>query len=144
MNEWTETDTEEVVERIKQEEGFMPKVYLDSRGFKTIGYGTLLEDGITREEAEWLLKYRLETMIREIIYSSEGDTFQAMPNGIKKSLIDMAYNLGVPRLLKFKRMWAALRVSAWNEAAYECLDSNYAKQVPKRAQLNADIIRAGM
>ena len=50
--------TEELVEEIKREEGFVPVVYLDNKGKKTIGYGTLLEDGISEVEAELLLRHR--------------------------------------------------------------------------------------
>ena len=45
------------IARIKIEEGFRGEVYDDTRGFATIGFGTLLP--ITENEAEWLLRHRL-------------------------------------------------------------------------------------
>ena len=43
------------IDSLKRDEGFMAKPYKDSEGLLTIGYGTLIEEGITKEEAELLL-----------------------------------------------------------------------------------------
>jgi lysozyme len=48
-------------------------------------------------------------------------------------LINMAFNMGVANLLKFKQMLAAVEAKHWGIAAKEMLDSNWARQVPKRA-----------
>ena len=48
-----------VVDRIMAEEGFRAKPYPDSRGILTIGFGTNIGEGITRREAEFLLRERL-------------------------------------------------------------------------------------
>lgn len=68
--------TDEFVEEIKREEGFVPVVYLDSKGKKTIGYGTLLEDGISEAEAELLLRHRLAMMAGEIERSRVGGAYK--------------------------------------------------------------------
>ena len=49
-----------LIEYLKQEEGFRSKPYKDSEGVLTIGYGLNLSEGITRAEAEWLLRSRLD------------------------------------------------------------------------------------
>ena len=47
---------EDLKERIKKHEGFVPKIYRDSLGYATIGYGHLVlptdhfEDGVTYSE----------------------------------------------------------------------------------------------
>ena len=51
---------DQLVDTVKQEEGFRSKPYRDSRGFLTIGYGTNLSIGITPVEGEILLRERLE------------------------------------------------------------------------------------
>ena len=38
------------IDSLKSDEGFVAKTYKDSEGLLTIGYGTLIEDGITKEE----------------------------------------------------------------------------------------------
>ena len=48
-----------LVDSIKYEEGFRSKPYQDKEGVLTIGYGLNLTNGITRAEAEWLLRSRL-------------------------------------------------------------------------------------
>jgi lysozyme len=47
--------------------------------------------------------------------------------------MDMAFNMGVPRLCKFKRMWAAIYDGDYTTAAVEMLDSRWATQVGTRA-----------
>ena len=67
--------TDELVEDIKREEGFVAKVYLDGKRKKTIGYGTLLEDGISQAEAELLLRHRLGLMAGELERSRVGEVY---------------------------------------------------------------------
>lgn len=121
--------TDELVERIKREEGFRAEIYLDHVGNRTIGYGTLLEEGITEAEAELLLRHRLGAMAEEVARSERGGVF------------DMAYNMGTPALLDFRKMWAALARGDRERAAAEALDSDYARQLPARASRVAGTLR---
>ena len=50
------------------------------------------------------------------------------------ALREMAYQMGVPRVMGFKRMLAALERKDWQRAADEALDSRWAEQTPARAQ----------
>jgi lysozyme len=58
-------------------------------------------------------------------------------------LLDMAYNLGVDGLLKFRKMLAAIDRRDYELAAKEMLDSRYARQVKGRAQRNALMMETG-
>lgn len=51
----------------------------------------------------------------------------------RAALMNMCFNMGIKRLMGFKKMLAALDVSDWNTAAREGLDSKWAKQVGARA-----------
>ena len=51
--------SQSLVDSIKYEEGFRSKPYQDTEGVVSIGYGLNLTNGITRAEAEWLLRSRL-------------------------------------------------------------------------------------
>ena len=54
-----------VIDDLKRDEGFRAKPYRDSEGLLTIGYGTLIEDGITEEEAGILLGHRADRIWSE-------------------------------------------------------------------------------
>ena len=51
----------------------------------------------------------------------------------KEALVDLAFNMGVPRLMMFKRMLGAIEADEPEKAAEELLESRYASQVGKRA-----------
>ena len=134
--------TDELVENIKREEGFVPVVYLDNKGKKTIGYGTLLEDGISEAEAELLLRHRLGAMAGELECSRVGGVYENLKPGARRAVLNMAYNMGVPRLLGFRKMWAALAGGDYARAADEALDSEYARELPARAGRVAERMRS--
>jgi lysozyme len=55
----------------------------------------------------------------------------------------MAFNLGVPRLCKFRKMWAEVHEKDFTTASHEMLDSKWARQVKGRATELADLMKAG-
>ena len=55
----------------------------------------------------------------------------------------MAFNVGLPRLRGFKRMWAALENHDYEEAAKEMIDSKWARQVKTRAYTLARMMESG-
>ncbi len=134
--------TDELIEEVKREEGFVAKVYLDTKGKQTIGYGTLLEDGISEAEAELLLRHRLGLMAEEIERSPRSGAYANLRPGAKRAVLNMAYNMGVPSLLGFKKMWAALGKGDYEGAAAEALDSDYARELPARAGRVAGMMRS--
>jgi lysozyme len=58
-------------------------------------------------------------------------------------VIDMAFNVGVPRLTGFKKMWAALHCGDYAEAAKEMMDSKWARQVGRRAERLSSMMETG-
>ena len=125
-----------VIESLKQEEGFDGMPYEDKLGIPTIGYGTKLP--LTEEEAELLLKHRLDKKILEI--SEKEPFFLDLPQKAQEVIANMAYQLGVEGVLKFKKMWAALKKGDYQKAADEMLDSKWATQTPNRAKRLAEIM----
>ena len=117
-----------LLEDIKAEEGFSAVVYKCTEGFDTIGYGTKMP--ITKEEAELLLEHRLKAMKAQLTsYLYDLD----IKDEAWDILFNMAYQLGVNGVLKFKKMIEALRVKNYKEASKQGLDSLWAKQTPQRA-----------
>ena len=129
-------------ELIKLHEGFELYPYKCPAGKLTIGYGRNIEDnGISEEEAELMLANDIQRCVLELKrvlpwYDGLDDVRQAV-------LIDMCYNLGISRLLKFKRFLSALEQDYYDLAAREMLDSLWAKQVGQRAERLALIMKTG-
>jgi lysozyme len=65
------------------------------------------------------------------------------PQHIKDALMNMNFNMGITRLLGFRKMIAALIDKNYNKAAREALDSKWATQVGQRAKDIALMIRQG-
>jgi lysozyme len=49
-------------------------------------------------------------------------------------LVNMCFNMGIYRLLEFRRMLGAVQAEAWSTAAEEMKDSDWYKQVGARAE----------
>ena len=60
--------------------------------------------------------------------------FDDLPEEAQRIIANMMFNLGRPRLSKFKKMYEAVMDANWIEAAIQMEDSLWAKQVPKRAE----------
>jgi len=58
-------------------------------------------------------------------------------------LMDMAFNMGVPRLCKFKKMWNAIHEDNFDAASLEMMDSRWARQVGSRARKLSDAMKSG-
>jgi lysozyme len=130
-----------LVDWIKHHEGYRQFVYDDTVGVKTVAYGRNLESvGITREEAEYLLNNDIKRCVSEL---SRYAWYTEQPQVVRDALVNMCFNLGIARLLGFKKMIAALQAKDYTRAAIEALDSKWARQVPNRAQDIAMQIRQG-
>jgi lysozyme len=87
---------------------------------------------ITEKEALLVLENRIKTIKKDLYYKAEWITEQ--PQEIQNVLIEMAYQLGVNGLLKFKKTLALIKQGKYKEASIEMLDSKWAKQTPRRAK----------
>ena len=56
----------------------------------------------------------------------------------------MAFNMGIPRLMKFKKMWANIEGNNYELAAIEMLDSKWADQVKGRATKLSEAMKTGI
>ena len=144
---------ENFVNKLIAHEGLRLQVYQDTLGIDTIGIGRNLEDrGITDEELDWMDMPSMDAVYEHGI--SEADAMYLAQNDVQiveeellrahpcvedldavRQLVvmDMAFNMGVPRLCKFKKMWNAIHENKFDIAAKEMLDSRWAIQVKSRA-----------
>ena len=152
-----------LIKQLVQSEGLRLEVYQDTLGIDTIGVGRNLEDrGITQEELDTMDIPNIETVyeygITEVdaafllendVQIVEEELVRAHPcvdslDAVRQLIvIDMAFNMGVPRLNKFKNMWAAIHAEDYPTAAKEMLDSRWATQVKGRATKLANAMHNG-
>lgn len=130
-----------VIEKLKEHEGWRATPYRDSVGRLTVGYGFNL-DAIEMPKPVgelWLsiLVHEHEQELRKFHWYNNLD-----PNR-QDVLLNLHYNLGHDRFMGFKRMIRALENEKYDEAAEEMLDSKWAGQVGKRATELASIMREG-
>ena len=73
----------------------------------------------------------IETVLSDcnILYDDFGD----LPEEAQLIIANMMFNLGRPRLSKFKGMKAGVDSRDWKKAADEMVDSAWYRQVPNRA-----------
>lgn len=151
------------LDKLIEHEGMVCQVYQDSLGIDTIGIGRNLRDrGISKEELEYMDIPHIDLVYRDGI--TEADARYLAMNDIKiveqelvavhpcvenldavrqLILMDMAFNMGVPRLCKFKKMWYAIHELNFDAASLEMLDSRWAKQVKGRATKLSEAMRTG-
>ena len=132
----------ELLEVIKKEEGSKMKdgkhiPYRCSESVLTIGYGLAIDPdipgaGITEAQATMLLETSVNQFLVEL--HNRLPWYKEQPEPIKIALANMAYQLGVPKLLQFKKTLDHIEHGRYAMAAAECKNSRWFQQTPKRAQ----------
>ena len=151
-------DMIEAVQRLAFHEGCVLHPYKDHLGYWTIGIGRCYEknpitadeekvvgkcwkQGITKNGAYYLLRNDIKRTEKEL--EKKIPFWKQLDNERQYALLDMGFQLGVNGVLKFKKMLSALGVGNYREAKAQCLDSNYAKQTPARAERIANCLASG-
>lgn len=127
-------------ELIKKNEGYSSKLYKCTAGKWTIGWGHNLDDnGISAPIAEMMLDEDIQRAYYDIVSIFPGFCF--FTEGRRNALIDMMFNLGKKRFLKFKKMIERIEMDDWDGAAKEAEDSKWFKQVGNRAVMDVSLLR---
>jgi lysozyme len=156
-------NTSHFLDKLIEHEGMVLTVYEDSLGIETIGIGRNLKDrGITKEELEYMDIPNMAVVYEHGI--TEADARYLALNDIRivenelcrvhpcvenldsvrqLILMDMAFNMGVPRLCKFVKMWNAIHEERFDIAGMEMMDSRWAKQVKSRSVKLSEAMRTG-
>ena len=135
-------DVDKLREQLKIDEGIEHKIYKDHLGYNTVGIGHLILDGepefsmevgeeITDERVNELFEKDVKIMIEECekLYPY----FEELPEEAQQIIANMMFNLGRPRLSKFKKMKQAVDNRDWKEAASQMKSSKWYSQVKNRA-----------
>lgn len=128
--------------RLLTEERYLQFPYKDTAGYLTVGIGRNLSVvGVSVDEAFLLLDHDIENAEKDLWRSC---SFYSSLDEIRKSvLIDMVFNMGIKSVIQFKEMISCLEKQDWKGAAKAMLDSEWAKQVGKRADRLALIMETG-
>ena len=134
---------DKLYEEIKEDEGEILEIYKDHLGYPTIGIGHLVTEKdeefgeatgtpITAERSRELFDRDIEVAIKdcEQLYGQ----WHNWPEEVQLILVNMAFNLGGPRLARFKNMKNMLSQGKWKEAAVQGRDSLWYRQVTNRAE----------
>jgi lysozyme len=120
------------IDQIKIHEGLRNKVYKDTKGILTIGYGRNLEGrGITDEEAEYLLKNDVNEFVEEV--NRKYPWVKELNEPRRWVIYNMAFNMGMRTLSTFVNTLKAIKEKRYEDASKGMLQSRWAKQVGKRA-----------
>ena len=110
-----------VLSRLKTEEGFRARVYRDTEGHATIGYGFNIDAGISQRAAAALLQEQLMELHETL---SAYSWYAALDPARQGVCLDIAFNDGLHGLLGFPNMIAALAAKNWITAQSECHVTN--------------------
>lgn len=133
-----------IEEELIKEEGLSLSCYKDTLGNYTIGVGHLLKspcETITLEYAGKLLKEDINIAVNSL--RKNVPVFSELDEVRQYVLISMAFNLGINRLLSFKKMLLALESKNYEVAAKEMKDSLWYRQVKGRAEKLINLMKKG-
>ena len=135
-------DIEKLRKQLEIDEGIVHEVYLDHLGYPTFGIGHLVREsdpehganvGTAINEIRCIEVFNqdVEIVIKDckILYPN----FDELPEEVQQIVANMMFNMGRPRLSKFKGMKAGVDARDWERAADEMVDSAWYRQVTKRA-----------
>ena len=134
-----------IIEMLRKHEGVETHAYVDTVGKVTIGVGRNIDKnggiGLSQREIDYLLASDVERVEAEL--SRAFEWYDSLNDARKDAMMDMCFNMGLPRLSKFKKSLAAMSNRHYEIAAVEFLDSRWAVQVGQRAITISEIIRTG-
>lgn len=142
---------------IKENEGYNPNIYKDTKKIPTTGYGFNInaehirqyipkdvlrgQRALTQQESDDIFNKVYTQSVNDARTFVTPEVFEKLSNTQKQALIDMSYNMGLTKLNKFNRLREALYKGDKIGAKREVLDSDYArKDVPNRALKNANLM----
>lgn len=135
-------DRERLFAQLRLHEGVEHKPYKCTAGYLTIGVGRNIEErGLSDDEVDYILNNDVDIAASEL--ASTFDWFAGLDDVRMRVVVDMVFNLGMPRFKQFQNMIAAIEAQDWSEAATQMMDSRWAKQVGARAERLRNMMETG-
>jgi len=144
-------DIEQLRETLKVDEGIKYEIYKDHLGYPTFGIGHLIVEsdqeygepvgtGVHLNRVNEAFDEDVAVMVDEA--KKLFPDLEDLPEEAQQVIVNMTFNMGRPRLSKFKKFIAGVNAGDWEKAAVEMMDSRWAKQVGSRAERLRDRIKA--
>lgn len=128
---------------LQQEEGLRLKLYQDTVGVWTVGYGRAIgRIGITRDEAELMLDNDISRSVKDATFIVP--SLAALDSVRQQVVLSMLFQLGLGTFMEFRKFRAALERRDFEAAAAEMVDSTWAAQTPARAHRLSTAMRTGL
>tara|TARA_B100001057_G_C22126231_1_gene672752 strand:- start:17 stop:478 length:462 start_codon:yes stop_codon:yes gene_type:complete len=138
-------------EELKVDEGVKYEIYLDHLGLPTFGIGHLVLDSdpesgepvgtvVTESRVNECFDHDVEIVLDDCRKLYED--FDELPDEVQLIIANMMFNMGRPRLSKFKGMKRGVDSQDWDAAADEMVDSRWYRQVTNRADRLVERMRA--
>jgi len=142
---------EKLREQLEIDEGVKYEIYNDHLGYATFGVGHLVLE--SDPEHGWEVGSSVDTVRVHEAFEQDCENvlrdcnilyedFDDLPEESQQVIANMMFNMGRPRLSKFKGMKRGVDSRDWNAAADEMVDSAWYRQVPNRADRLVERIRA--
>ena len=138
-------------EQLEIDEGRVDALYNDHLGYATFGVGHLVLESDPEYGQEIGTPVSADRVIETFEQDSENvlrdcnilyEDFADLPSEAQQVIANMMFNMGRPRLSKFRGMKRGVDSRNWNDAADEMIDSAWYLQVPKRSKRLMRRIRA--
>ena len=138
-------------DEITNDEGIKYELYRCSEGHLTGGIGHLITEWdedfygkpigtkVPHEQVNDWFERDIPVSIKDC--KDIFNNFDNLPVDIQHVLINMSFQLGKPRLSKFKKMIAAVEAEDYQEMANQMEDSGWYRQVTNRAERLCDRMR---
>lgn len=123
----TLVDVEKLKDQLIRHEGDRPTPYLDSKGIWTVGVGHNMNNPLSHQARMQILDDDLSEAISQCIHAFPH--FVDLSENRQMVLVNLCFNMGLHRLLGFKKMLTALWQGEYDMAAAEMLDSAWATDV---------------
>ncbi len=122
---------------IEGHEGRVGYAYQDHKGYWTIGIGHLIDERRGGKLPDHIIDLLCDWDIEQVITELDRNApfWREVHKGARAALIEMGFQMGVPSLMKFRKMWAALKNGDYAEAHAQALQSKWARiDTPDRAK----------
>ena len=145
-------DRNQLVRELIFDEGMVLEIYKDHLGYETFGVGHLITDKddecgqpvgtpVSGQRALSCLEKDIDTICAELDRALPW--WRELDDDRQRVMANMGFNLGLTRLLKFKKFLGAMEKGDYETAAIEMMDSRWATQVGPRAHRLRDRVIGG-
>ena len=128
--------------QLERDEKRSPVLYYDTLNIPTIGIGRNLRRGLAEDEIDYLFKNDYNLHLNDLLKAFPWA--EKLDEARLGALLNMAFNMGIPKLSGFKNMLAAMRAGDFKAAADHALNSAWASQVHGRAVRISKQIETGI